>query len=313
MADDNNTATPENLVDGGAPTDEEARLAAQLGTIGDNPSEDPDDVPAADAAAAGGGDAAADDHAGAASEAGASDKRAAETTTAAEAAPATTAAPHPVVPASAPEPPRDFEAAFNANQEQFDRGEIDAETFQKTMRDLSREESGYLARVEIFNERMQTAARAAEADFAAVALAWEAKNKAFMDNPLYAQAMQQAIAAVDQREPGLAAADLLVKAEKAAFEFTRYTPPVDTTAADEAARKAKSIADAAATRKPGKVPATLSSAPTAAHVDAPVGNSAYAQMDSLGIDDLENQLARMSPDQVEAYLRDAPGANATGQ
>ncbi|MGH8148006.1 MAG: hypothetical protein ACREPY_16955, partial [Rhodanobacteraceae bacterium] len=63
---------------------------------------------------------------------------------------------------------------------------------------------------------------------------------------------------------------------------------------------------------PGAVPATLGATPTGAHIDAPTG-SAFANLDAIGIDALENQLAHMSAAQVEAYLADAPGARATGQ
>lgn len=207
----------------------------------------------------------------------------------------------------------DFEAEYAKNQQAFDEGEIEAEAFQKRLREISREEAGFTARTEIYKERVQTAQQRAANEFGTAAAAWEAAHKDFMANPLYADAMQQAIVAIDKREPGLAPVDLLRKAEEAAFQFTHYTPPVDTSAADEAAKKAAALAASRSGRKPAAVPATLSATPTAAHVDAAPTNSAYANLDSLDIDTLENQLARMKPDDVEKYLADAPGANANGQ
>lgn len=301
MPNDTDTAVqPELLVDGGEPTPEEARLSAELEGLPENPTEEPKPAaPAAPAAAV-----PAEPTAPAADE---------------PVAPVPAPAPAPAVPAAAaatpvppqqePQAPRDFEAAYAENQKRFDDGDIDADAFQKTMRDLSREEAGFTARLEIFRERQQTQAQRTQADFNAAAVAWETENKAFMANPLYAQAMQQAIVAVDKQTPGLAPADLLAAAQKAAFEFTRYTPPAPPPAPDGKT----AIARAQKARKPGAVPATLAGAPTAAHVDAPVSASAYANLDGMDIDNLENQLAHMTPAQVEAYLSDAPGANTTGQ
>lgn len=328
MPENDTPATPETeqLADGGTPTPEEARLAAQIDTIGDNPEAEPEETAATDTEGAqSAADADADDgdrDDASSEEADAAEGEATKTpeepdapSKTDEAAVATPAA-APVAaaqPPDAPEPPRDFDAAYAENQKKFDDGEIDAPAFQQNLRAISREEAGYQARLEIYKERLQTAAQKAEADFAAAASAWEKKHAAFMANPLYANAMQQAIVAVDKQTPGLSPEDLLAAAEKAAFEFTRYTPPADTSAEDEAARKKKAVAEAKAKRKPNTVPTTLSNAPTAAHVDADVSNATYAKLDALDIDSLENQLARMKPDQVEAYLADAPGAQATGQ
>lgn len=293
---------PDLLVDGGTPTDEEARLSAELEGLPENPTEEP--KPAEPAAAE---PAAAEPGAPVADEPPPPEPTPTAAPPAAAASPAAAA----VVPQpqQEPQPPRDFDAAYAENQKKFDDGDIDAEAFQKTMRDISREEAGFTARLEIFRERQQTQVQRAQSEFNAAAVAWEAENKAFMANPLYAQAMQQAIVAVDKQTPGMAPADLLAAAQKAAFEFTHYTPPTPPAAPDGKA----AIARAQAARKPAAVPATLAGAPTAAHVDAPVSASAYANLDGLDIDNLENQLAHMTPAQIEAYLSDAPGANATGQ
>ena len=328
-----NTAPEPNMVDGGTPTAEEARLAAQIDTIGDDPQAEPEDgTPKPDDGDAGAGksgeganadaggedpDAGADagaaggDDAGAPGEGGDDDAAVAASTAPDQAAAKPTAI--PAVPVGEePQPPMDFEAEYAKNQKAFDDGECDAQEFQARLREISREESAHMARTEIYKDRLQTAQQRAAAEFQNAAKAWEAKNEAFMANPLYAEAMQQAIAAIDKREPGLTAEALLQKAEKAAFEFTRYTPPAAPAATDEATKKA-ALAAARKQRTPGKTPATLGGAPTAALVDASAGNSAYAELDSMDIDALENKLARMKPDDVEKYLADAPGAKATGQ
>lgn len=218
--------------------------------------------------------------------------------------------PSPVVAAQPeePKPPRDFEAAYAENQRKFDEGEIEAGEFQKELRDISREEAGYVARLEIFKEQQQSAAQRAQTEFNTAASAWEAQHKDFMSNPLRAKAMQDAIEAVDKQTPGLSPTDLLAAAQKAAFEVYNYTPPEPPTPAD--ARKA--VARAVAARKPAAVPQTLSGAPTAAHVDAN-GGSAFANLDAMDIDSLENKVAMMTDAQQEAYLADAPGAKANGQ
>lgn len=317
--------TPENLVDGGTPTDEEARLAAQLPTIGDDPQEEPADpaaAPAGDdaaAAASAAGDGTAD--AAAAPAEGATDAGADAAAAAAAAtdpaAPAAATQPEPPVaapPPKPPEPPRDFDAAYAANQKKFDDGEIDADEFQKELRTITKEEAGYLARVEIFNERQQTAAQAAAQAFNTAALAWENNHKEFMANPLYADAMRRATIEIDKQTGGaLSPEELLARAEKAAFEFTKYTPPAATKPEDDAAKKREAIAAAAAARKPAPVPTTLGGTPTAAHIDATSGNSAFENLDRMDIDNLENALAHMTPEQQEAYLADAPGAKTTGR
>lgn len=319
-----------NMVDGGTPTPEEARLAQELAdeeaaaaagddkdggagdgaTNADHAADGGDDAAGGEAGGqGGGGDSAGDDDAAAAAAAAATDAAAAS---AAAAVASATVAAKP----EAPVAPMDFDAEYKANQEAFDSGEKSADEFQQRVREISKAESGFIARTEIFNERQQTATQKAQDEFTSAASAWEAEHKAFMANPLYAKVMQDAINAVEAQTPGLPPAELMARAEKAAFEFTRWTPP----AADDAAKKAaedeaakrEAIAKAKADRKPGKVPATLGGTPTGAHVDTPTG-SAFANLDALDIDTLENEVARMSDAQLEAYLQDAPGAKATGQ
>lgn len=303
MADEQNQ-TPPSIVDGGIPTDEEARLAAQVDTIGENPQEEP----AAATAAAASAEAVAKPDA--ATDPVADTPPAAPAAEAAAATPAP--APAPAVVEAAippqPQPPRDFDADIAENQRRFDEGEIEGEEYQKALRALTKEEAQFTARLEIWNERQQSAEQLAEREFAAVSLQWEKDNAEFMSNPLRAQQMQQAINVVAQKTPGLSPADLFDQAAKIAFEAYGFQPKAAVTPADQA----KALADAVAKRTPAGVPPTLASSPAASAIEAPPGTSAFASLDAKDISSLEDAVARMTPEQRDAYLRDAPGSTSTG-
>ncbi len=308
-------APPENPVNGGDPTDQEALYAEQLEGLGDNPTEEP-----AAAAAAAAAPAAATDDAGAdAGQAAIADAAAAAdsdaTTAAADVAAAPAPAPAavataPVVAAAAkPEAPKDFDAAYKHLQEQYDAGELDGDKLQAEQRALAREEGAHTARMTIWEEGQRTAAQQAEQDFNATALNWEANNKDFMANTTRAQLMQQTLAAIDQQTGGkLPPAELFARAQKDAFEAFNYAPTA-AVGATSAADKAKAIAAATAARKPAPVPQTLANADAAAPIEAG-RNSTFDGLDSLDISSLEDALARMPAAQREAYLAGAPGAKS---
>lgn len=305
------TETPQaepSPVNGGEPTDQEALLASQVDTIGENPTEEPVPAPKAGeapVAAAPAPAAAADPAAAPAPDADAQAAKPATDVTAAAPAPADVPAPQAAPVQPKPEAPRDFDSAFAENQRKFDDGEIDSADYQKELRTISREEAAFSARVEIWQERQQTAIETAAQSFNVAALGWEAAHKDFMSNPLRAQQMQAALAAVDARTPGLSPAALFAEAEKVAFEAFNWQPktpaPVDTAAIAQAAIDA---------RKPAGVPQTLSSAAAAAPIEAPAGNSTFDALDSKDISSLEDAVARMSREQQEAYLRAAPGSSS---
>lgn len=303
MADETNpSAAPASPVDGGTPTAAEAQLAAELLELGDEAAA-PATAPADDAAAAP-APAPADDASAAAPVPAPVEPAPAELTPD-PAALAAAEASRVIASGALPQPPKDFDAAYEALQAKYDAGEIDGLQFQREQRALSREEGAWTARVAIWQEQQQSAVQRAETDFNTAALAWEAANKEFMANPLRAQAMQQAIAAVDQQQPGLAPADLLGAAQKIAFEAFGYAPAAP---ADAAAK----LAAATAARAPAKVPQTLASAAAAAPIEAASSNATFATLDGRDISSLEDSLARMSDSQIDAYLRDAPGANTAG-
>jgi hypothetical protein len=298
MADEQNVTAP-TILDGGEPTDQEALLAAQVDTIGDNPTEEP-------------AAAAAKTDAGAAAEP--TPEEAAAITAAAVPADAAPVAAEPaaaepvaaVVPARpAPTPARDFDADLAENQRKFDDGEIDGAEFQKEFRTISKEEASFTARMEIWAENQRTAAEQAEADFNSVAAGWESKNAEFMSNPLRAQQMQAAIGAVNAKTPGLSPAQLFDQAAKVAFEAFNWKVPEPVAVDTEKAR-----ADALAGRQPAGVPPTLAGSPAAAPIEAAANTSAFASLDAKDISTLEDAVARMTPDQRDAYLRESPGSNS---
>lgn len=296
---------PENPVNGGDPTDQEALMAAQLEGLGDNPTEEPAAVAPAAADNASAVDAAeavpaVDDSASAAPAAAA-----------AEPAPApVAAAPAPAIVAAArPEVPKDFDAAYKQLQAQYDDGAIDGDKLQADQRALAREEGAYTARLTIWEESQRTSAQQAALDFNTMALSWEAANKDFMANTTRAQLMQQTLAAIDQQTGGtLPPAELFARAQKDAFEAFNYASPA-AAAAPSAADKAKAIAAATAARKPAAVPQTLANADAAAPIEQG-RNSTFDGLDNLDISSLEDALARMPAVQREAYLAGAPGATS---
>lgn len=304
MADEQ-TPTEPNIVDGGEPTDQEALLAAQVDTIGENPQEEPGTAPpATDAAAAAATAAPAPEATPAAAAAPAP---AAEDVTAAS-APAPAPEPSAAVVAAlppAPVPPRDFDAAFAENQRRYDDGEIDGAEFQKELRTIGKEEAAFTAKLEIWAERQQTAEQLANEAFNSAALAWERANADFMSNPLRAQQMQQALNVVMASQPALAPAALFDAAAKIAFEAYGYKP-VAVPVVDVAAAEAEALAK----RTPTGVPPTLAGSPAAGPIESSNGSNPYAALDAMGIDELENAIARMTPAQQESYLRGAPGASS---
>jgi hypothetical protein len=307
MADEP-TNTPPSIIDGGEPTDQEALLAAQVDTIGDNPTEEP--APAAakaeDVAAA---EQTSEELAAVAAATAAAEKAAADEVEAAAAPAAAAAADATPVAVAAPPPPkpaRDFDAAIEENQRRFDEGEIEGTEYQKELRAITKEEAQFTARMEIWTEHQQSAAEHAEREFNDVAGGWEKANADFMANPLRAQQMQAAIVAVNAKTPGLSPAQLFDAAAKITFEAFNWKPVTPTPAVD--VKKAE--ADALAGRKPGGVPPTLAGSPAAAPIEAPATNSTFASLDEKDISTLEDAVARMTPVQRDAYLRDAPGSNS---
>lgn len=298
---ENETGTTDNLIDGGTPTPQEAALTQELANENEgSPTATPAPAPAAAAPAP----APVDPAAAAA---------VVDTTQSPAPAPAP-AAPDPTAAvaqaasqaliSTPPAPPKDFDAEYASLQQRYDAGEVDAVAYQKELRALTREESSWTTKLEIWQHNQASVVERAQSDFNTVALEWESRNQAFMANPLQAKAMQDAIAIVDQQSPGLAPHELISRAEKIAFEAYRWNPGADSQAA---------VAAAVQARTPAPTPATLAAAPAAAPIDPPQANAQFAGLDALDINQLENALAAMPAAQREAYLRSSPGSNATGE
>lgn len=221
--------------------------------------------------------------------------------------------------AERPAPPKDFDAEFEKLAQQLDDGDLEQPEYQRKLRDLTKEEAAYATQVTIWEadqKRAQDDAAAAqqraENAWNTAALQWEADNADFMSNALRAKNMQEAIGLVTQqaraRGEVLPPEVILSEAQKIAFEYSGYTPPEKASAPDPKA----ALKDAMGNRKPPVVPQTLGNAPSAG-AEQIRGNEGYGRLDSLPITDLEEAVQRMPPDQLEAYLLDAPGAKAHGR
>lgn len=217
-----------------------------------------------------------------------------------------------------PVAPQDFAAARAALKQQYENGDdgMDQDAYLDAREKLVLEEAafkGQLSAWESTTAALQTNAQAAaDAAFNAVALDWEKRNADFIANPLRQEAMQKMVDAID-KETGykLAPNELFAQAEKVAFEAFNYTPK--TVTSPEPTLTAEQIAaNALANRRPDlkNIPATLQAVPQAAGLDP--NNATYTALDKMDISNLEDTLARMTPDQAAKYLADAPGATSTG-
>ncbi|GEM_PF-6008028 len=220
--------------------------------------------------------------------------------------------------AAEPEPtaPKDFDAEFKSLAEKYDNGDLDTFEYQQQLRELNREESRYVARHEAWESAQSEQAAEAQSNFEAEAKQWESKNQHFMANPIRAQAMQNAIALIDQQTNGtLTPAALIRRAEETAFEALNYQQP-GAGQSPAPARKhedSRKITEAVSKRqdKSEKTP-DLERAPAAADVDSR-GNATYSQLDNADISDLEDAMANMSESERERYLSSSPGSDIRGQ
>lgn len=241
-------------------------------------------------------------------------------------------APAAVIPdaVAKPDAPRDFEQEFASLDEklttaqgQFDRGEIEAEELARINRETNaqirtnmRDEARYEASLASWEageqartQAIENAQVASQQSWSDAALAWEKDNAEFMSNPLRAKGMQDTIELVAEqaRKEGrhLTDAQLLHEAGQKAMEAYGFK-------ATPGPNPSEKIREAIATRTADKPGSTLGDVPAAGR--EPIrGNEAYAQLDGLGIEDLESATANMSQAEVERFLRDAPGANAHGR
>lgn len=211
---------------------------------------------------------------------------------------------------SVPEPPKDFSALFAALDARNESGELDDSEYNREFRAITQEEAAFIGQkssIETYNAAELQKWQSVQAQsFDSASSAWVNSNKEFMANPLRANAFQQAINVVDQETKGaLSPSELLEKASKIAFEaFNWSQTPAGSPAAtaDSAAQRAAALAK----RQPNTtgVPATLGDAPSSG---TDTGTSKFAALESLGVLDMEAQIARMSPADQDAFLREVDG------
>lgn len=218
-----------------------------------------------------------------------------------------------------PEPPKDFEAAFKELDQKRDDEDLGESEYRRALTDLVREEANYNASVQVWeiaqaqrNENAEAARVRAENAWNTAALKWENENTDFMANPLRQQHMQQAINFVisqNRTEGKIESPDMVLqRAAEIAYDYTGYTKPAPNPDKDPKTEIGKAVGD----RRPTDVPATLGDVPNAGN-DPIKGNEAFANLDHLSIEELEETVQNMTGSQLEKYLRDAPGAKSNGR
>lgn len=197
-----------------------------------------------------------------------------------------------------PAPPKDFDKERADLKSKYEDGDMTADEYADAREKLADERAEWIAAktlAETHNASVIAAAESAENDsFNSVASAWISKHGAFMANPIRAKAMQDALNIATQQADGkLSWNDIFSNAEKIAFEAYGYTPP-------KPASKADALAAAAKGRKPPTdLPTNLGGAPSAGMER---GVSAFADLDSGSVVDMENAIAGMSAEERERFL-----------
>lgn len=238
---------------------------------------------------------------------------AADPVPAASAAPAPAPAQPPPAPlfAEAPVAPRDFIKDAADLRAKFDAGDITTEEFVEQSNTITVEQARFEAQNTIYQaeqkrvaELQQAAKAAADEAWNTEVIAWQTANADFMSNPLRKNAMAEAIKAIDEQTGyQLSPRELLAKAADVAFDAYGWKKPTENAVRDATAARAPDLRG---------VPTNLGAAPAAGSEDIR-GNEAFAALDRLDADQLEDALARLPAAQREAYLADAPGARSTGR
>lgn len=224
--------------------------------------------------------------------------------------------------AQRPEAPQDFNAAYEALDQKLDDGDIENAEYRAELRKLSAAEQAHQVQVAVWEETQRRNAEEARVAqerannaWNAAALAWEAEHEHFLSNPMRAQHMQQAINLVQnaalQEGKTLAAEVVLAEAQRIAFDYSGYQSPIAAPAVPATDPKA-AIATAVQGRKPATPVQTLGDLPNGG-AEPIRGDEAHQRLDQLGIEDLEATVQGMTPDALEKWLADAPGAKAHGR
>lgn len=228
----------------------------------------------------------------------------------------TPAAPEVLAIPDAPAAPKDFEAAAAELEQKYDDGNMTILELQKEMRKLTLEEVDHKnalaawerekAGIEAKNQaNVQSAEDAEETAWKNAAVSFEAAHSDFLGNKVRHAMMQAAINDVLATGVQMTHAKVLEEAYAIAKGKSGYVEP-----AGNGKPTREQVADAAKGRG-GNAMQSLGDMPTSM-VESVRGNADFASLDALPIDQLEVAVANMRPEQLEKFLRDAPGANATG-
>lgn len=219
-------------------------------------------------------------------------------------------------PAPTPEPeaPKepDWDAERKALKQKLEDGDLDDAAYETERELLLERKAEWKAEQRasaLVTEHLQQAQQQAQEQRQAdLDRQWDESMKAFMKveanasllaDPTRVAAFNAVLSAVAQELPGSTYTQMLDEARDRTMKAFNITPP---NAVDE-----KKVVDTkVAARKETAAPPDLSRAP-AAGGDNDRGDNEFAELDDMDIDELENQLARMKPEDVERFLETAPG------
>jgi hypothetical protein len=227
--------------------------------------------------------------------------------------------PPPAAAAAAPTEP-DWDAQRRALKEKFDKGELDDSAYETEREKLIEQKAEWRAeqkasatvqaalkqqdelRARQQQEELDAQWNRSLREFMAVET-----NAAFLSDNTRTAAFNAVLTAVAGEMPGANYAQMLNEALLRTQKAFGVSPPPAAAAAVKAADDRAAIEKAVAARaaQAGNVPPDLSRAPQAGADDGR-GNK-FQDLDVLGVNDLENRLARMTPDQIEEFLESAPG------
>jgi hypothetical protein len=210
-----------------------------------------------------------------------------------------------------PAAPKDFDAEIARLEQQYQDNEIDAVELNRKTRELTLEQTRYERQIDDWQRQQDEAKAKADDDWNSTAKAWEGEHKAFMENPLRAERMQNALNLLIKSGEQMSNRQLLDRAYRYAAEDAGWKEPTKQADPKEKEKEREAVGKALKDRKQDKPGKTLGDVPAAALDTAT--NTEFEALDDLPIDELEDVVGNMKPGTLDKFLRSAEGANATGR
>jgi hypothetical protein len=209
----------------------------------------------------------------------------------------------PVAQAAAAPAEPDWAAKKAELKAKYDAGEIDDDQYEAAREQLIEQKADYEVERKVDTLVSKRLAKAAEQDAetrwnnALATFQANAENAKFVSDPVRAAAFNATLQVIGREMPNATYEQMLDAALNRTLEAFGQKRAPDGKEKIEAA-----IAQRAGAKPPA--PPNIGALPSAG---VPGGGDNFAQLDSLPIDDLENTLARMPADKVDAFLASAKG------